>query len=138
MNHHYRLTLVALPWLTANQRGSWRRSHRLIRDWRNLGAWSARAAHIPRLAAARVIVELRFTSARRRDPANWSPTAKALVDGLVDAGVFADDDSSQVFGPDLRIGPPCTGVPYGLVVIHLLPLDGVYGVHGQPEREVNV
>jgi crossover junction endodeoxyribonuclease RusA len=115
----YELSMPALPWLTANQRGSWRRSHRLVRDWRNLAAWSARSAHIPALERAYVLVELRFCTSRRRDPGNWSPTAKAIVDGLVDAGVFVDDDAGRVVGPDLRLGPTCSVTPFGLVVVRL-------------------
>lgn len=39
---------------------------------------------------------------RRRDPGNWYPTAKAIVDGLVDAGILIDDDHTKVVGPDMR------------------------------------
>jgi crossover junction endodeoxyribonuclease RusA len=124
----YELTLVALPWLTANQRGSWRVSHRLIRDWRSLAAWSARSARLPRLERGHVVVQLRFRTARRRDPANWAPTGKAIVDGLVDAGVFVDDDASRVVGPDMRLGPLVAGgVPYGLVVVHIAVLPAGVG-----------
>ncbi|MEU6229953.1 hypothetical protein [Streptomyces sp. NPDC047042] len=40
----------------------------------------------------------------RRDPANWYPSFKAAVDGLVDAGLFEDDDHTRVVGPDMRLG----------------------------------
>ncbi|MGW2379275.1 hypothetical protein [Streptomyces sp. NPDC001658] len=40
----------------------------------------------------------------RRDPANWYPSFKAAVDGLVDAGLFEDDDHTRVLGPDMRLG----------------------------------
>jgi crossover junction endodeoxyribonuclease RusA len=33
---------------------------------------------------------------RRRDPSNWAPTTKAVVDGLVDAGVWPDDSAEFV------------------------------------------
>ena len=39
---------------------------------------------------------------RKRDVNNWQPTAKALVDGLVDAGVLEDDNDAHLVGPDLR------------------------------------
>lgn len=32
----------------------------------------------------------------RRDPSNWSPTVKALVDGMCDAGCWPDDDMLHV------------------------------------------
>ncbi|MFF7561926.1 hypothetical protein ACFZB4_18385 [Streptomyces pseudovenezuelae] len=40
----------------------------------------------------------------RRDPANWYGSFKAAVDGLVDAGLFEDDDHTRVVGPDMRLG----------------------------------
>jgi hypothetical protein len=40
----------------------------------------------------------------RRDPANWYPSFKAAVDGLVDAGVLEDDDHTRLLGPDMRLG----------------------------------
>lgn len=33
---------------------------------------------------------------RRRDPSNWMPTAKHVVDGLTQAGYWPDDDSRHV------------------------------------------
>ena len=35
-------------------------------------------------------------------PANGYPTIKALIDGMTDAGVWPDDDSEHVIGPDMR------------------------------------
>lgn len=39
---------------------------------------------------------------RRLDPTNYMATAKAIVDGFVDAGLFSDDNSEVVVGPDMR------------------------------------
>jgi len=91
------------PWLTANQRLHWRPRAARTKTWREAAAWRARQAKMPRIDRARVVGELRFAQRRRRDPANWAPTAKACVDGLVDAGVFDDDDATRVDGPDMRI-----------------------------------
>lgn len=55
------------------------------------------------LQPCRVIAWLAFPDRRRRDPNNWWPTVKALMDGLVDAGVWPDDDSTIIQGPDHRI-----------------------------------
>jgi crossover junction endodeoxyribonuclease RusA len=120
---HYRLTVPAtMPWLTANQRLGWWARARLTARWRQEAAWLARSAKLPALESAYVVVELRFPVLRRRDPGNWSPTAKAIVDGLVDAGVFVDDDAGRVVGPDMRLGPR-SSVPVGLAVVHLWPVD---------------
>lgn len=44
----------------------------------------------------------------RFDPANWYPSFKAAIDGLVDAGVLEDDDHTRLVGPDMRRGPKTT------------------------------
>jgi len=44
------------------------------------------------------------------DPGDWAPSAKAYVDGLVDAGLLPDDNSAHPSGPYPEIGPP---VPTG-------------------------
>jgi len=44
---------------------------------------------------------LTFRSRTRRDVANWYPTVKAAVDGVVDAGFLDDDDTTHVDGPHM-------------------------------------
>lgn len=106
-------------WLTANQRVHWRVRAKRTRIWRDYAHLLAKSQRIPRLEKAHVVAELRFSDRRRRDPANWAPTAKALVDGLVDAGVFDDDDHTRVTGPDMRIGPVVSPAWRGIrLVIH--------------------
>lgn len=101
----YRLILPVgtTPLLTDNQRLHWTEKARLTRYWRRAAGWAARAQHLPRLDTARIVITLHVTDRRRRDPSNWTPTGKALVDGLVDAGVFDDDNHLHVVGPDLRL-----------------------------------
>lgn len=117
--YFYRLELLkgAREWLTANDRLFWRKRADITKSWRDL-AWT-RALHdrIPPMDSALIVCELRFTDKRRRDPANWAPTAKAAVDGLVDAGVFADDHADIITGPDMRMGPT---VAQGWQGVHLL------------------
>lgn len=57
-------------------------------------------------ARTRVVFIYEFPRGGRRDAANWHPTTKALMDGLVDAGLWPDDSNRYVEGPDNRIGPP--------------------------------
>lgn len=120
----FRLAVPAagLLWLTENQRLHWAERNQRIRGWRFATYVAARKAKLPRLDRARIECELLFTDVRRRDPGNWSPTAKACVDGLVDAGVFDDDDYTRVVGPDMRIGPKVTPAKRG-VVLHIHPLE---------------
>lgn len=58
-------------------------------------------------------------SRRRIDPANFYPSFKAAVDGLVDAGVLEDDDHTRLVGPDMRIGPVVKGAQLTLVIQEL-------------------
>ncbi|MFE3169297.1 hypothetical protein [Streptomyces sp. NPDC059224] len=60
------------------------------------------------------------TDGRRRDPANWYGSFKAAVDGLVDAGLFEDDDHTRVVGPDMRLG---TVVKRGQLVLVVRGLE---------------
>lgn len=57
----------------------------------------------------------------RCDPANWYPTFKAAVDGIVDAGVLDDDDHTRVAGPDMRLGAKVKGSRIVLIVSPLEP-----------------
>lgn len=57
----------------------------------------------------------------RCDPANWYPSFKAAVDGIVDAGLLDDDDHTRVVGPDMRLGPKVKGGQLVLVVRGLGP-----------------
>lgn len=116
---YYRLEVLAagLGWLSENQRLFWSVRSQRVRGWRLATAWRAKQERLPRLEYARIVCEMRFTDVRVRDPSNWAPTAKACVDGLVDAGVFEDDNSSRVIGPDMRLGPK---VPTAWRGVHLL------------------
>lgn len=115
----YRLEILSggLQWLTQNQRLDWPMRNQRTQGWRLATFLLAKQARIPHLERARIVCELRFTDRRRRDPGNWAPTAKACVDGLVDAHIFADDDHTRVVGPDMRMGPTVTQRQRGL---HLL------------------
>ena len=61
-----------------------------------------------------IVCTIHKTRAGRWDAGNLYPTAKAIVDGLVDAGVIPDDSNEWVTGPDMRAGEkraePCVVV----------------------------
>lgn len=95
-----RFTIALHPalWLTANQRLHW--STRMRRT-RMLRAYAASQARIHRLAgrqlgASTVTAVIGYPTATRADPANAAPTVKAIIDGLVDAGVWDDDDHLHI------------------------------------------
>lgn len=68
--------------------------------------WKAKAAkaaaNVPMVDWARIVVFYRFPNNIRRDVGNLQPTSKAIVDGLVEAGVVPDDNDKHVLGPDNR------------------------------------
>lgn len=119
---YYRLEIPTAGhgWITLNQRGHWGKKARLTRHYRHAGQVFSLHARLPRLDSAHVVCELKFSTAYRRDPHNWMPTAKAVLDGMVDAGVFPDDNHKHIVGPDMRIGAK---VPRGSehLVMHVWP-----------------
>ncbi len=114
-----RLTVASagLPWINANNRLHFMARSALTRNWRVKAAVEAINAGVPRLEKARIECELLFSDSRRRDPGNWAPTAKAAIDGLVDAGVFVDDSYEYVIGPDMRIGEKVIGANVGIRLV---------------------
>ena len=97
------LTIPRAAALTANQRLHWRAKAERTRALRTRGRHAWLNAGLAPMDRAHLTVTLAWHDARRRDPGNWSPTAKALVDGMVsDAGALPDDDTAHLIGPDLR------------------------------------
>lgn len=88
-------------------------------EHRQLMADLAAAKPGPLLQRAHILGVLHPPTAGRRDPANWYPTFKAAVDGLVDAGLLEDDDHEHVLGPDMRLGHK---VKDGQIVLHVTEL----------------
>lgn len=83
----------------------------LVKSVRLDGYRLARSAGIP--AVARFSAELNWRPARnaRRDAINLVATLKPLVDGLVDAGVCADDTPAHYVGCEPKIWPAVKGKP---------------------------
>jgi hypothetical protein len=78
------------------------RRTRALREWAH---WQVKAQKIPKLKAITVDVVVHpGRRTRRLDPPNWSPTSKACIDGLVDAGVLPDDTGDFVKHVLFRVG----------------------------------
>lgn len=88
--------------ISANDRFHRQEVAKRSKRWRATAAevastWSAEA-----LPWSRVVVWYRFPTNARREVANLQPTTKAIVDGLVDAGVMVDDRDEFSGGQDNR------------------------------------
>lgn len=99
------IVLAAADVLNSNQRLSpYARASR-VRAIKTVAEQTARFTRAPHLERARLDVEISFPDRKRRDTHNYMPTVKALVDGLVKAGVLPDDDWRHLTGPHLEHAP---------------------------------
>lgn len=86
--------------LTMNDRMHWATRATVTRQWRRLSMLCARDAinshaATPATSPVTITVTLPFRDRRIRDPHNWAPTVKAIVDGLADAGMLPHGDSAE-------------------------------------------
>lgn len=95
-------TVPKTQWLTANGRYHWSAEARRKKLLRQMGFIVGKNSGLQFTTPIRVIAHIGYATAGRADPANTAPTVKALIDGLVDAGVFVDDSHEWVIGPDFR------------------------------------
>lgn len=117
----WRLEIPApTKWLSANSRTDRRAQTADRRTWRSAAFVWARKRKLPTgLARVHITATCAFPNQRRRDVANWYPTIKAAVDGLVDYGLIADDDDAHLIGPDMRASDRRAVTPLGLLVLDI-------------------
>ena len=90
-------------WLNSNDRRHRMAEQKLVREWRSAAREAAR--ELPALDwPVNVTAHVWKPRGGRYDPGNLYPTAKACLDGIVDAGLLPDDDHKHVTGPDMRHG----------------------------------
>ena len=115
------IVLVLEPpcaFINANDRLHHHAKAKLTRAWRDQAHDHSayHADHRVRYDRAHITVAIRFPTNHRRDVGNYYPTAKAIVDGLVDAQLLPDDNDTHIIGPDLRRERP-NGTPRVTVTI---------------------
>lgn len=108
----YTIDMPASEWpaktVSMNQlRGQSKNLHHRTAPWREYGMQAAaRALRDGRIRllpdGVRLWFEVRQPDNRRRDTPNLMPTAKAIVDGIADAGVIRDDMDGILEGPLIR------------------------------------
>lgn len=92
-------TIPADLWLSANQRMHWAPKSKRTAQLRNVGWAEALRQQVGTHGCTHVLAYIAYPRNGKADPANAAPTVKALIDGMVDAGVWPDDDSTHVLGP---------------------------------------
>lgn len=95
------------PLMSLNQRQHWAARHRQTTLWRNTATQAAWMLRQPRRQPpSSVEIFLPVATNRNRDPHNYVPTLKAVIDGFVKAGLWPDDTPEYVhtLEPRLVIG----------------------------------
>ncbi|MEZ2373108.1 hypothetical protein [Arthrobacter sp. RCC_34] len=95
-------------WINSNHRLHPLAKARLTKTWRNAAMTECQRVAPGLQLQTPVHIEARIHKTRsgRWDPNNLAPTTKAIVDGLVDAGLIPDDSWRELEGPDHRRGHP--------------------------------
>ena len=88
--------------LNANAMPHWREQADRVKTLRALAYFKFKGPQPLLTGRVRCIATVTFPDARVRDPGNWAPTFKPLIDGLVDRGVLPDDSWQYMDGPDPR------------------------------------
>jgi len=97
-SRQFSMFLTGVLW-TANalRRSSWMERRRKVMVWRTASAITAMRLHIPHLECVAAIVATPVQpKGRLADAGAHEPVVKAVVDGLVDAGVMSDDDPAHL------------------------------------------
>lgn len=108
--------------LTANDKPHWARKAaftKQLRRWGYLLAREGQGVARLHLTRARVEFEFAYPDRRRRDRHNLAPTVKALMDGLIDAGLLPDDADRFLDGPHTVIADRLAGKRLGLPMYEL-------------------
>lgn len=107
--------------------------------WREGFAWAAIEAGMPHLEAAEIIVQPVLNTRNWQDTAACFPSAKAAIDGLVDARVL-DDDTPDIL-PTITFKRPILGKEPGLkltVIALESRVSGEETVLGNQESKVKI
>lgn len=111
------LPLTRSKLITANDKMHWAARSRLTKQLRQWGYLLGREGDgVARLGLthARVEVEFAYPDRRRRDRSNLAPTVKAIMDGLIDAGLLPDDADRFLDGPHTVIADHLAAKRFGV------------------------
>lgn len=98
--------------LTSNHRTHWADKARRTKAIRDMAWVLCKHEHRhTRMDAADLTVESRWPDHRIRDASAIAPMVKAAVDGVVDAGLLADDNAKILRSEKYVIGEPIRDLP---------------------------
>jgi len=90
-------------WLSSNMRfRHWTQEHKRKKALRTMGTTEGRKSGLRFERPVRVIAHIGYATNAVADAGNAAPALKALIDGMTIAGVWRDDDSKHLIGPDYR------------------------------------
>ncbi len=109
------------PTINGERADHWHAHRRTTREWRELAGWAARQARLAAISAPVVVTSWPTYRTGRSwpDVGAWAPATKAVLDGLVDAGLLPGDTHRHV--PYLHYHPPVLAGRDGLIV-EVVPL----------------
>lgn len=102
---------IRTPPLSANGREHWRVKADTTAALRFEAKVRVRAANLPKCTRIQFRLVYQPADRRRRDPSNFMPTQKPLLDGVVDSGIIPDDCPPYVDELMPKILPPQPGQP---------------------------
>lgn len=104
-------------WINSNQRLHRMQTAKLTKQWREAGK-AASEGLPPFTCPVHVTAYIWKPRRGRYDVLNLWPSLKAVIDGIVDAELLADDDHSHITGPDMRHG----GIGPARIVLEIEPI----------------
>jgi len=117
----------ARPPISPNgSRGNHHTHARKVRDVRTVATYKARSAKIPTLPRIRAELTWFVRDRIRRDPVNLALVLKAMVDGLVTAGIVTDDTPDLVDTPmPTIVRVDATKNPEAWMELRVTPWEGL-------------
>ena len=120
MTQHLTIPVHRDHWQTANGRyhhhDRARRTRQVRKDARVLAMQLEPVGKL-----SQVIAYIGYPTNNRADAPNASPTVKAILDGIVDAGILADDDSTHITRTSFERGPKSGTPGMHLIRLELVP-----------------
>ena len=116
------LDIAKSDWHTPNDRGQWYIFAPKVKRNRAAAKKAAIESGLGAFTVAHVTAHIGYPRRGIADPGNACDVVKAILDGLTDAGIWPDDDSRHVIGPDYRQESGPTGRP-GIHTVRLVLVE---------------